>query len=146
MVMIMNFVSALKAEIAQLEDELRSDPRQRKLARLRETLAEYEPSSGGYQAQLGSITISSFSAGSFTTLRTKGDRVKAAITALLRERGTVHRREILNHLKAVNLLGSEKNPMASLASYLSDWKDIFAFDGSGNWSLKSDMNSLKAAE
>jgi hypothetical protein len=140
--MTTNFISALKVEIAQLEDELRSDPRHRKLARLRETLAEYEPESRDYQAKLGS-SIGPLSAGSFAPLRTKGDKVKAEITAFLRQRGTVHRKEILNHLTAVGLLGHEKNPMVNLASYLSEWKDIFAFDGRGNYSLKE---GLKAAE
>jgi len=139
--MTANFVSALKAEITELEAELRDDPRQRKLARLRAALAEYEPAGAPHQAQLaaGSFDVSA----TIATLRTKGDKVQAEITALLRQRGAVHRREILNHLTTVGLMGHEKDPMASLAAYLSNWNNIFAPDGGGNWSLKP---VLKAAE
>jgi hypothetical protein len=136
--MTANFVSALKTEIAQLEDELRSDPRHRKLARLRETLAEYEPAAMiASSNSLLRISISD------APPRTKADKVKAEITALLQQRGTAHRKEILNRLTAVGLMGHEKDPMASLAAYFSGWRDIFDADGSGNWSLKQ---SLRAAE
>ena len=69
--------------------------------------------------------------------------MKAEITALLQQRGTIHRKEILSHLTAAGLMGHEKDPMASLAAYLSDWRDSFDPDGGGNWSLKHEM---KAAE
>jgi hypothetical protein len=136
-----NFVSALKAEIAQLEDELQSDPRQRKLARLRDALGEYEPVNNALQAQpspplrvLTRIPIPP---------KSKGGKIKAEITALLQQRGAVHRKEILRHLTAAGLMGHEKDPMASLAAYFSGWRDIFEPDGSGNWSLKQE---LRAAE
>jgi len=128
-------VSALKAEITQLEDELYNDLRYRKLTRLRAALAEYEPANRDLQAQ--TITPPNL------ILQTKGDRIKAAITALLQQRGTVHRKEILSHLIAQGLLGHEKDPMASLAAYFSSWRDIFEPDGAGNWSLSQE---LKAAE
>lgn len=38
-----DFLPVLKAEIGDLEEEIRNDPRYRKLLRLREVLAEYEP-------------------------------------------------------------------------------------------------------
>jgi len=37
------FVIHLRAEISELEEEIRSDPRYRRLQRLREVLADYEP-------------------------------------------------------------------------------------------------------
>lgn len=141
--MTSNFVSALKAEIAQLEDELRSDPRHRKLARLRETLAEYERDDHQAPLALNSGVFSISPSSATLKLRTKGDKVKAEITALLRQRGAVHRKTILSHLTAAGLMGYEKDPMASLAAYFSGWRDTFEADGRGNWSLKE---GLKAAE
>jgi hypothetical protein len=41
----------------------------------------------------------------------------------------------------LGLVGQEKNPMVSLAAYLSDWKDTFASDGKGNFSLKKQVKS-----
>lgn len=138
-----NFVSALKAEIAELEDELRNDPRHRKLARLREMLAEYEPNDHQAKLALNGDAFGISPSPATLTLRTKGDKVKAEITALLQQRGTVHRKEILRHLIATGLMGHEKTPMASLAAYLSNWNNFFDPDGGGNWSLKP---VLKAAE
>jgi hypothetical protein len=139
--MATNFVPALKAEIAELEDELRRDPRHRKLARLRETLAEYDPASKGINVQLatGSLGIATGPA----TLQTKGDRIKAEIMTLLQQRGALHRKEILNHLEAVGLMGNEKDPMASLAAYFSGWRDIFKPDGAGNWSLSQELRNAE---
>jgi hypothetical protein len=153
--MTSNFVSALKAEITELEAELHNDPRQRKLARLRAALAEYDPpamisGNGSLAASGGNGSSTSLSAsgalGASATLRTKEDKVKAEIAALLQQRGAVHRKEILRHLIAVGLMGHEKTPMSSLAAYLSYSKNIFDRDGGGNWSLKPIVGSLKAAE
>lgn len=41
-----NFVLHLRAEISELEQEIRSDPRYRRRQRLRELLTEYEPVRG----------------------------------------------------------------------------------------------------
>jgi hypothetical protein len=120
------FISALKAEIAQLEDQLRNDPRQRKLARLRETLAEYEPAKHALQASTGMANIAA---------QSKGDKIKSEIIGLLQQRGSIHRKEILNHLITIGLMGQEKDPIQSLASYFSGWRDTFEPDGAGNWSL-----------
>jgi hypothetical protein len=139
--MTIDFLLALKAEITQLENELRSDPRQRKLTRLRETLAEYEPASVSHQAEF--VTGLFGMSGSVASQRTKGDRLKAEIVSLLRQRGAVHRKGILSHLTATGLMGHEKDPMASLAAYFSGWRDMFEADGRGTWSLKE---GLKAAE
>jgi hypothetical protein len=65
----------------------------------------------------------------------KATRIHAAITDLLTNEGSTHRKEILNKLIKLGLMGNEKDPMASLAAYLSGWKDAFTFDGKGNWSL-----------
>lgn len=134
--MTANFISSLKAEIAQLEDELRDDPRQRKLMRLREALAEYEP------AKRFVLTTEGMIRGSGPPPASKGNKIKAEITALLQQHGHVHRKEILRHLIDAGLMGHEKNAMGSLAAYGSSWNNIFAFDGTGNWSLKKNSESL----
>ena len=139
--MATNIVSALKAEISELQDELRNDPRHRKLVRLRAALAEYESPNTVLQPE--PIKSLESSGTPTVTFETKGDKIKAEITALLQQRGTVHRKEILNHLIAFGLMGHEKDPMASLAAYFSGWRDIFEPDGAGNWSLKQE---LRAAE
>jgi hypothetical protein len=131
-IMTATFVSALKAEIAQLEEELRSDPRQRKLSRLRETLAEYEPANKTQPQPFAALR----DIPSRVPLLPKSDMIKNEIIALLQQRGTIHRKEILRHLTGIGLMGGEKDPMASLAAYFSRWRDIFDPDGAGNWSLK----------
>ena len=67
---------------------------------------------------------------------TKATLLKAEITHLLDVRGTEHRQKVLEHLVSKGLMGHEKNPMANLAAFLSDNKDLFATDGRGNFSLR----------
>ncbi len=66
----------------------------------------------------------------------KASLLKAEVTHLLDVRGTEHRQKILDHLVSKGLMGHEKNPLANLAAYLSDNKDVFATDGRGNFSLR----------
>ena len=66
----------------------------------------------------------------------KASLLKAEVTHLLDVRGTEHRQKILEHLVSKGLMGREKNPLANLAAYLSDNKDVFATDGRGNFSLR----------
>jgi hypothetical protein len=133
--MTTNFIAALKAEIEQLEAEIRSDPRHRKLQRLRETLAEYEPRGTVHQDQPNPVNGSP-AVGAGALRRTKEDRMKAALTQLLKEEGPQHRKVLLEHLQRVGLMGNEKNPMANFAAYLSNWKDLFEPDGRGVWRLR----------
>jgi hypothetical protein len=66
----------------------------------------------------------------------KIERVKSEIRELLSHKIIAHRKEILAHLTDRGVMGHEKDPMASLAAYLSGFKDDFVFDGNGNYSLK----------
>jgi len=68
--------------------------------------------------------------------KSKALRVREEVVELLGLRGTEHRSKILDRLIEKGLMGSERNPLASLASYLSDNKDVFAADGRGNFSLR----------
>jgi hypothetical protein len=43
-------------------------------------------------------------------------------------------------------MGHEKDPMGSLAAYLSGWNDVFDPDGRGNWSLKPIVGSMNVVE
>ncbi|MCX7318902.1 MAG: hypothetical protein NT113_05180 [Hyphomicrobiales bacterium] len=147
-------VPALKTELAQLESELRQDPRWRKIERIRALLQDYEdaqPSSGIVDmfADVAPATpvkhphFSTFNNGvrdSFVkhTQRhlPKVEKVKIEIRTLLKEKGVAHRKDILERLKERGVMGYEKDPMASLAAYLSGFKDDFVFDGNGNYSLK----------
>jgi hypothetical protein len=128
-----NFITVLKAEIAELEAELRADPRHRKLARLRETLAEYEPPNASKQPSLLLTPSETIISGMMNG--TKEAKIKAELTAIFKAKGPQHRTLLLEHLKQKGLMGHEKDPLASLAAYLSGWKDSFAFDGKGIWGL-----------
>ena len=66
----------------------------------------------------------------------KAARVKAETSTLLRERGSVHRAKILEHLIGLGIMGHEKNPIASLAAYLSDNRTVFVTDGKGTFALR----------
>jgi HAMP domain-containing protein len=133
--MTTDFIAALKAEIAQLEAEIRNDPRHRKLQRLRETLAEYEPRGTMHQDQPIPVNGSPADvAGAIA--RTKESRIKAVLIQRLKEHGPQHRKVLLEHLQRVGLMGNEKDPMAYFAAYLSNWRDIFEPDGKGVWRLR----------
>jgi hypothetical protein len=67
---------------------------------------------------------------------TKKSRMEQEITNLLLLRGSVHRSNILDHMTAKGIMGSEKGPMAHLAAFLSDHKETFASDGKGNFCLR----------
>lgn len=66
----------------------------------------------------------------------KVERVKYEIRDLLAKKTIAHRKDILAHLVSAGVMGHEKDPMASLAAYLSGFKDDFVFDGNGNYSLR----------
>jgi hypothetical protein len=140
--MTATFIESLKAEIAEIEAALRADPRHRKLAKLRETLAEYEPLPPAEKTQPPSFRLPGPPPDSFAQAvgnglaRTKEERIKAELTGLFTKDGPQHRSIILEHLKQKALMGHEKDPMASLAAYLSGWKDVFGFDGKGTWGLR----------
>jgi hypothetical protein len=55
--------------------------------------------------------------------------------SFLGQRGQAHRQEILDHLTAKKIMGNESAPMASLAAYLSGWKELVISVGEGRWAL-----------
>jgi hypothetical protein len=67
---------------------------------------------------------------------TKKDRMTRVISALLSQRGSVHRNDLLAYLQGADLMGHETKPMAHLAAFLSNNRDIFMSDGRGNFSLR----------
>lgn len=67
---------------------------------------------------------------------TKTARMVSSITELLRLRGAVHRKVLLDRLMSDGIMGHERDPMAHLAAFLSSHKDQFASDGRGIFSLR----------
>lgn len=147
-----HFRNALCQELARLQEELRNDPRSIRAEKIAELLALYRPERDGspmaaFPAVPSDATVSPLPAAP-TSLsaaipraeihegRTKAARLKAAVTDLLAANGTLHRSALLERLQATGVMGREGNPMGNLASYLSDWKDEFAPDGKGNFSLR----------
>ena len=133
-------VTALQQELAQLEAELNADPRYRKATRIRELLADYlgqeQPQALARQPQAVSAQTSPIRIlTGIPVPRSKKALVKNEIEQLLSE-GPTHRKKILEVLESKGLMGHEKNPMASLAAYLSAFSDNFINDGFGTWSIR----------
>lgn len=129
-------IEALDRELKRLEAELKEDVRYRRIQRIKELLADYraEESSIEFPQQRtrAGRLLAKIADGS-----SKRDRIKKAVKEYLRTKyGPVHRSEILKYLVDQKLMGGEKNPLQSLAIYLSDWRDEFEPDGQGNWALK----------
>ena len=123
----MSFIAALKLELQQIEAQLAKDPAFRRAARIRELLADYE----GVEAatEVRATPRQPISKG------TKFQRIRDELTRLMTTHGSVHRKVLLDQLVAAGLMGSEKDPMASLAHFLTT-SGYFKNDGAGNWSLK----------
>jgi hypothetical protein len=114
----MSFTDALRLELKQIEAELEKDPRFRRATRIRELLAEYE----GPSRELGGPG--------------KYDSIKQELFKLIKAQGgPVHRKILLDQLIKLGLMGREKDPMASLAHYLST-SGFFVSNNNGSWSLK----------
>ena len=62
--------------------------------------------------------------------------MKKEIDSLLTSRGTVHRREMLSHLIAKQIMGGEENPIRALSVFLADQRDEYQSDGKGNYRLR----------
>jgi hypothetical protein len=160
-----NIVPALKAELVDLQRQLQADPRYIKIARIQDLLRTYESDAAyqdakpGLDGAIGDATIPSplppvaSNWSSWWPVDAKNgvlphlppvpgrqppkiERVKSEIRGLLAHKTIAHRKDILAHLTARGVMGHEKDPMASLAAYLSGFKDDFVFDGNGNYSLK----------
>ena len=137
-----NLVAALRAELNELQAELQRDPRYKRLQKIRELLALYEPNAA---APLSPPPMAPSSASHHSVepnrplegLTTKRAKVLAEIRSLLKSNGRMHRAKILEHLVAKGLMGKETKPLQALAIYLSE-AGQFVNDGEGNWSLKAE--------
>jgi hypothetical protein len=135
-----NIVDALKRELSALETELENDPRHRKIARIRSLLAEYGPSmQATTDMPVARMTRT-------PPANSKKVRIREAITSFLAAHPGSHRREILSDLMQKGLLGEEKDPMASLAAYLSDFRSGLQNLGQGHWSLRESAPDAEAPE
>jgi hypothetical protein len=148
------FTTALERELQRLRAELQQDPRYKRMTQIEQLLAEYRgepapaeaviaPPSAVQEPRVVHLTAAGITVGSSRLHGrarlikvSKAARVRLELEELLQARGSAHRKVMLNHLIDKNLMGREKNPMASLAAYLSAWKKDFVSDGKGNFSLK----------
>jgi hypothetical protein len=69
--------------------------------------------------------------------RDSDDTKRAAIIALLRRRGSVHRKEILACLQTLGLMMTERDPLAQLSAFLHKNRAVFVSHGKGQFSLRS---------
>ena len=131
------FVANLVQERKELERQLREDPRQKKIEKINALLAEYKDIANGESKPQSTAAISAAQL-NVVPKESKEKVVKAAIIAFLHEKGPQHRTVILDELKRRGLMGHETDPLASLAIYLSRWKDELASGGgNGIWHLKT---------
>jgi hypothetical protein len=127
-----NLVQTLRAELSALEADLSSDPRYRKIERIRALLAEYEdvgPNSSRYDSEPYAPRRERT-----RSHDTKAERVRETIREILTKDGDSHRSSFLKVLTERGVMGDEKDPMASLAAYLSDFKEFQSLGG-GRWAL-----------
>ncbi|MGJ0454796.1 MAG: hypothetical protein ACR65T_16430 [Methylocystis sp.] len=128
-----SLIAALREELSQLEAELGNDPRYRKAMHIRELLGEYETKSPATQKVVEKTSIPPPAA---DVHESKKAKVKREIDRLLRQEGPTHRNRILEVLIAKKLMGNEKDPMQSLAIYLSNFSDDFVSQGEGVWAIR----------
>lgn len=139
-------VTSLRAELTALEDEVRKDPRLLKIERIRSLLELYKQEASDPAPQVYPPHPQPQAVEAETVLptlsvpgkreRSKASRVREHIWSVLDRNGPTHRTRILEDLARAGLMGQEKDPVASLAAYLSNWRDEFASDGKGNFSLR----------
>jgi len=98
---------ALKAEIADLEEEIRNDPRYRKLLRLREALAEYEPKPARAPV---TANVRQPVATPVPVPRADDDTMTPSGESVFRERSSVNRSELLRHLLRSPMHRERRNP------------------------------------
>jgi hypothetical protein len=139
-----DLVRALKRELSQLEAALRHNPTFVKIERIKATLEAYENDSPAASAaivpneRVTAPVVPAETRGRATN-PSKRSRVYDTVEELIRSRGPTHRKELLAEVSARGLMGSEKNPMQSLAIYLSDAKGRFKSVGDGMWDLRDDL-------
>jgi hypothetical protein len=133
-----NLPAVLKAELASLQRELERDPRFRRMRKIADLLADYEPPLSPPPAS--APTVHHLTAapiiGSKERSTSKAAKIRREIKALMEQHGIVSRRRILEHLLAKGILGKEQRPLKTVGTYLYKGRDIWANDGKGNWFLK----------
>jgi len=148
------FVENLLHERAELDRQIRDDPRHQKIAKIDELLAVYgikpdasprvipvlraRVSPHGRKGKPARAVVRNKITDHPTAGMPKESKeklVKARVIAFLGKNGTNHRKEILAELNRAGLMGHEKKPLGSLAIYLSRWKDEIIGVGDGNYRL-----------
>lgn len=123
------FVDNLRSEIARLESQL---------GQARALLEFYEGSSA---AREGPRSRAANGAARPRPFQSKGNdskeqKIRVAVRELLGQRGgSLHRTEILAHVKSLGLMGQERDPLKSLGVYLNHFKDEMSPQGAGKWRL-----------
>ena len=133
-----DIVNALRRELRDLESDLEGDPRYRKIARIRALLTEYSPPTPNAVTPIARTRA--------TSPNSKKNRVHDAIMNYLAAHPGAHRSELLSNLTSQGLLVGQKDPMASLAAYLSDFRSELQNNGQGHWSLKESAPDAEAPE
>jgi len=133
------FVENLLHERAELDRQIRDDPRHQKIAKIDELLAVYgiKPDASPRVIPVLRARVSPHGRKGkpARAVVSKEKLVKARVIAFLGQNGTNHRKEILAELNRAGLMGHEKKPLGSLAIYLSRWKDEIIGVGDGNYRL-----------
>lgn len=149
-------VPALKAELDKLNLELEENPLFKKIRQIEALLTLYEktepapsvaptaaikpdltPTENQYLAEVEPAITQAplpLAPGSVRT-NSKVAKVRRAVFDYLTARGPSKRSDILNHLKQKGLMGTEKEPIRVLASYLTTSKDLFENRGAGVWKI-----------
>jgi hypothetical protein len=128
-------IFALCSELRNLEAELANDPRYQKIGKIRELLAMYGAAT--QSSNLAEATQPMAEHVLASGQATKADRIRSEIESLLRANGIVHRKEILDRLTSLGIMGSERDPMASLAAYLSEMRESIVSHGGGKWGFRN---------
>jgi hypothetical protein len=130
-----DLLTNMRRELAQLEAEVKNDPRIIKINGLKDLISVYEAKPAVVKP-LQTVKRSPPKSAKRPAKGSKEKEVKAEIQAFLTRQGSTHRKVLLDHLIELKLMGWEKNPLKSLAIYLAKWRDEFASDGEGNYSIR----------
>ena len=133
-----DIVEILERELSQLETELRRNPTFVKIERIRQLIDVYR---GTAPAPAPVPPRAAQSAHKPVTSApkpvSKRMQISEAITEALKANGPMHRKDLLRMMINRGLMGTEKNPMQSMAIYLSDAKNRFRSLGNGRWDLQT---------
>ena len=147
-----DLVRALKRELSQLEAALRHNPTFVKIERIKATLKAYQSdppvaTATGIHNDRSNVPEQTVPADVHGSKRpanpSKRSRVYDTVEEVICSRGPTHRKDLLAELTARGLMGTEKNPIQSIAIYLSDAKDRFMSVGDGVWTLRSRSEQIE---